>query len=105
MFKGKVLKVKNVKVTDPEEINWDSFDITWCSKITRVILAILVVLVFIVVCSTLVALCSIFIQTNAVNCSGYNSISYDVAKVATDSMTVTCFCNSELLNFWNGNIQ
>lgn len=104
-FRGKALKIKNTKVVDPEEINWDSFDISWCSKITRVLLAIFVVLVFIVICSTLVALCSIFIQTNAVNCSGYDSITYETAKTTSDSMTVTCFCNSELLNFWNGSIQ
>lgn len=95
-FQGAKLSVKNSKVTDPEEINWDSFDISMCSKITRVIIAIIVILVFIVVCSTLVALCSIFIQTNAEDCSGVGTttlVAAQAAQVANNATVVTCFCN------------
>ena len=81
-------------MTDPEEINWDSFDITWCSKITRVIIAIIVILVFVIICSTLVALCSIFIQTNAVDCTGLSGLTIDDARNAPTTQKTTCFCNS-----------
>jgi hypothetical protein len=70
-----------------------------------VIFAIFIILLFVVVCSTLVALCSIFIQTNAVNCAGMDPIELEAAKESSDSKVITCFCNSELLSFWDQNVQ
>lgn len=93
-FNNAELKIKNPKVTDPEEINWDSFDISWTSKILRVVFAVFAILLFVVVCSTLVALCSIFIQTNAINCTGLTGYNITQVQTSGDPAIKTCFCNN-----------
>lgn len=99
------LKVLSEKVNDPEEINWESIDVSSCSRFMRITVAIIIIVVFIAVCSTLVSLCSIFISVNSTNCDGVPSITLTVAKTTSNSTEKTCFCNSNLLNFGDSSIQ
>ena len=69
------------------------------------LLAIIIILIFLFICSTLVALCSIFITTNTVDCTGLGSISKQVAEASTDPRVKTCFCNSALFDIFNQDVQ
>lgn len=71
----------------------------------RVTIAVVIIIVFIAVCSTLVSLCSIFISVNSTNCDGVATITLAVAQTTTNSTEKTCFCNSNLLQFSDSSIQ
>lgn len=105
LFRGEQLKIKAEKVSDPEEINWESLDVGTCSKITRIIFAFIIIIVFIAVCSTLVSLCSIFINVNSINCDGVNIPTEAQVAATANTTEVTCFCNSNLFSFSDGTIQ
>jgi len=68
LYKGKPLKIKNAKVPSPEDINWESYEIDGCSKISRVIIAFVIILIFIFISTSIIGLCSIYINTNSSNC-------------------------------------
>lgn len=105
LFRGEQLKIKAEKVSDPEEINWESLDVGTCNKITRVIFAFVIIIVFIAVCSTLVSLCSIFISVNSINCDGVTIPTTAQAQVTTNTTEITCFCNSNLFDFSDSTVQ
>lgn len=105
LFRGTQLKIKSEKVSDPEEINWESLDVGICSKISRILFAFVIIIVFIAVCSTLVSLCSIFINVNSVNCDGVTIPTLAQAQSTASTTEVTCFCNSNLFSFNDNDIQ
>lgn len=77
-----------------------------CAKIARVLFAFVIIVVFIAVCSTLVSLCSIFINVNSINCDGVSIPSVSQAQSGSISETEkTCFCNSNLFSFNDNTIQ
>lgn len=69
LFKGQKLFVKNDKVPEPEDINWDSVEVGVCGKICRVLVAILVILIFLGISCTIIGLCSIYISANSIDCT------------------------------------
>ena len=77
--------MKNAKVPTPEDINWESYEIGVGGKIFRVIIAILIILVFIFISTSIIALCSIYINTHASDCEGV-----DITKECVNTNIVAC---------------
>ena len=70
LLKGQKLFVKNDKVPEPEDINWENYEIGTCSKCCRVFFAIFIILVFLALSCTIIGLCSIYISANSIDCEG-----------------------------------
>ena len=68
LYKGKKLYVKNERVAEPEDINWDSYEVGFCGKIIRVLISTVIILVFLAVSCTIIGLCSIYISSHSVSC-------------------------------------
>lgn len=101
LFRGETkLRIRSDTVPDPEEINWESVNITKKSKFFRILLAIFVILLLLGICSILVAICSIFISANTSSCSDYNNVSFQDAVASTDPKEKECYCNSNLFLFY-----
>lgn len=98
LYRGRPLKIKSAKVPEPEDINWESYEIGTCGKIVRVIIAILIILVFIFISTSIIALCSIYINTHASDCEGV-----DISKECVNSTTVTC-TSAEKVCYCNKNV-
>lgn len=103
LFKGQKLYIKNEKVPEPEDINWDSFEVGCCGKFCRVLVSVLVILVFLALSCTIIGLCSIYISSNSIDCTNVTI----PATVAEAEATITsdtdkkCFCNSNLFESFN----
>lgn len=61
VYDTKPLKIRNSTVPDPEEINWESFEIDGLSRCFRVCFAILVIIVFLLISCAALGICSIYI--------------------------------------------
>lgn len=68
LYKGKKLYVKTEKVPEPEDINWNSYEVGICGKIFRVLIAALIIIVFLAISCTVIGLCSIYISSHSVSC-------------------------------------
>lgn len=68
LFNGEKLLIKNEKVPTPEDINWGSFELSFCSKFCRVFFAFIVIVIFLAISCAVIGLCSLYISSNASNC-------------------------------------
>jgi len=92
LYRGeKELRVKAMDVADPDEINWESVNITRRNKFFRVALAIVIIVVFLGLTSVLMAICSVFIVSNTISCISYQDVTYAEATVG-DDLIKKCYC-------------
>lgn len=87
-------------VPDPDEINWESVNITKRGKVFRVLLAVIIIIIFLGVTSILMAICSVFITSNTANCVKYQDITYTQASVG-DELTKKCYCSNNIVFIFN----
>ena len=86
LFKGQKLFVKNANIAEPEDINWDSYEVGCCSKFFRVFFAIFLIIVFLALSCTIIGLCSIYVTANSVDCDG---VAFPVTLEEAQSQTLT----------------
>lgn len=70
LFNGQPLLIKNERVPTPEDINWGSFELSFCSRFCRGLCAFMVILIFLSISCAIIGLCSIYISSHASNCEG-----------------------------------
>ena len=103
LFKGEKLYIKNEKVPEPEDINWENHQIGCCSKFCRVLFGCLIFLIFLAISCTIIGMCSLYISANSVDCTGII-----VPKTLTEAerQNITgyerkCFCYEKLVDLIN----
>ena len=77
----------------PEEYNWPNIDISLCSKILRMILSILLLIIVIAITSSLIVFCTLYVSTTS-SCANYDANTSLAQAVAGDSQTLFCYCNA-----------
>ena len=90
-------------VPDPDEINWESVNITKRGKVFRVLLAVIIIIIL-GVTSILMAICSVFVTSNTANCVKYQDITYTQASVG-DELTKKCYCSNNIVFIFNEEIK
>lgn len=103
LYKGKKLYVKSEKVAEPEDINWNSYQVGICGKIFRLIFSTFIILVFLAISCTIIGLCSIYISSHSVSCEGIiipPSVSEAKIKITTEKEK-KCFCNANFISSFN----
>ena len=83
---------------EPEDINWNSYEVGILGKIFRVLIAALIIIVLLALSCTIIGLCSIYISSHSVSCEGV-TIPPDVATAKTTLTTdkeIKCFCQANL---------
>ena len=65
------LTIKSNNLSRPEQINWANHDISGCSKILRGILSIVLLIIAIVITSSCIALCTLYVSSISA-CANYN---------------------------------
>lgn len=98
------LRVKAMDVPDPDEINWESVNITRRGKFFRVVLVVFVIVVFLALTTFLMAICSVFITSNTANCMKYIDLTYNQA-VNGDDTAKKCYCANNIVLIFNDNIK
>ena len=104
LFKGQKLYIKNEKVPEPEDLNWDSFEVGCCSQFCRVMVAIIVILVFLAISCSIIGVGSIYISSHADDCEGIDIPgSLEKAQEAETNDELTdeqhkCFCNTKFID-------
>lgn len=103
LYKGKKLYVKTEKVPEPEDINWNSYEVGICGKIFRVLIAALIILVFLAISCTVIGLCSIYISSHSVSCEGViiPSTLADAKSTITTDKDKKCYCNANFISSFN----
>lgn len=90
--------IKNDEVPAPEDINWDSFEISICSKVMRLLFAALIILIFLCLSCAIIGLCTIYVSTHSSNCDSVTiPSSLAQAQASTDPTVKTCYCNANVL--------
>lgn len=99
LYKGKKLYVKTEKVPEPEDINWNSYEVGIFGKIIRVLVSAIIIIVFLALSCTIIGLCSIYISSHSVSCEGV-IIPNDLATAKTNLTTereIKCYCQANLI--------
>lgn len=99
LFQGHKLYVRNDKVPEPEDLNWDSFEVSTCSKIFRVMAAILIIVLFLAVSCSIISLCSVYISSRANDCQGVTipSTVEDAETANQSDEEKKCYCSSNFI--------
>lgn len=99
LYKGKKLYVKTDKVPEPEDINWNSYEVGICGKIFRILFSALIIIVFLAISCTIIGLCSIYISAHSVSCEGVTiPTTLQVANATiTTEKEKKCYCNANFI--------
>lgn len=82
----------------PENIEWQDYEITACSKIFRVLFSLMIILIFLAISCTIIGLCSIYIGTHSGNCAGVTiPDSASQAQATNNSTIILCYCDANLI--------
>lgn len=103
LYKGKKLYIKTEKVPEPEDINWDSYEVGCCGKIFRVLISVVIILVFLAISCSIIGLCSIYISSHAVSCDGLviPSNLENAKSVNATGQLLKCFCTANFIESFN----
>jgi hypothetical protein len=93
-----------MEVPDPDEINWESVNIKKKNKFLRVTFAAVVIVIFLAICSILMAICSVFITSNTITCLQVSDITLQQASTA-DEATKKCYCVNNIFFIFNNNVK
>lgn len=98
-FQGNPLKIVSQNPPPPEDINWKSFEISFCNRFLRGIFAFIIILIFLAITCTIIGLCSIYITTHSNNCDGIDTSIYTPTTVTAtgSSVILRCYCNANLV--------
>lgn len=80
----------------PEDIEWGSFQIDFCSSFFRIFFAVLVILIFLAITCAVIGMCSIYISSHASNCQGVTIPSS--VNSSTNSTILQCYCEANLIS-------
>ena len=93
------LFIKNEEVAAPEDINWQSYEVSSGSKAARYIFAALIIIFFLAISCTIIGICTIYVSTHSSNCDSVTVPSTLAgAQAANDQKVKTCFCNANLIS-------
>ena len=93
-FLGKEeILIESTDLARPEEYNWPNMDISLCSKVVRVILSVLLLIVVIAITSSLIVFCTLYVSTTS-SCANYDANTSLTQALAGDSQTLFCYCNA-----------
>lgn len=98
LFHGEKLVIKSEKLPTPEDIEWENYELSACSKFFRVVFAFVIILVFLALSCTIIGLCSIYIGTHSSNCEGVTIPSTAAAAQSSNNSTIiSCYCEANLI--------
>jgi hypothetical protein len=104
LFNGQPLLIKSERVPTPEDINWGSFELSFCSRFCRVFCAFTIILIFLAVSCAIIGLCSLYISSHASNCEDVAVPgTYAQALTTTDTVALKCYCEVNLINSFSDN--
>jgi hypothetical protein len=100
LFMGKdALMIKSNNLSRPEQINWQNLDIGSCGSLVRWILSIIFLLISILITSSLIALCTLYVSSTSA-CSNYDPATLITKAVADGGQTLYCFCASHFADMY-----
>ena len=108
IFQEHTLFASPEQPSTPADINWGHFELSCCSKTVRFLFAFFVILVFLLLSTTIVGLCGIYISAHSNDCDGVNTASYTAASATAtnDQRIIRCYCNANLVaSFTDSTIQ
>ena len=82
VFHNKKILVTNDHPPAPEDINWESYDLTCCGSLLRLFFSILIILLFLCLSCAIVGVCGVYISSHSSNCDGIDTSQY-TAQTAT----------------------
>lgn len=83
----------------PEDINWGTFELSFCSRFFRGLFAFLIILIFLAVSCAIIGLCSIYISSHASNCDSVTvPTTYAQAQATSDTVALRCYCEANLIS-------
>ena len=96
-FLGKdELLIESTNLARPEEYNWNNIDITTSSKAARIFLSVLFLVICIVITSSLVAFCTLYVSSIS-SCSDFDgTMTLEEAEETGDELTMYCFCSDHI---------
>lgn len=94
-FLGKdELIIKSTNLARPEEYNWNNIDITTASRIARLIISVLIIIIFIIITSSLVAICTLYVSSTS-SCSEFDTeMTLEDAEATENELTMYCYCSA-----------
>lgn len=99
--------IKNDSVPSPEDINWESHELTCCSGFCRCLIAAAAIILFLAVSCVIIGLCTIYVSTHSNDCEGV-SLPSDLAaaqKISDDKIKL-CYCSANVIaSLSNSDIQ
>ena len=100
LFKGNKLYVKSEKVPEPEDLNWDAYEVGGCGKCCRILLALFIIVFFLAISCTLIGLCSIYISSHSGDCEGveFPDTVSEAEDEDLDDTQKKCFCSSNFVS-------
>ena len=96
LFEDSLVLLDNEKIGRPDDIYWQNFDYTFAGRFFRVVLGIIILAVGIIITSTIVAVCLLYVSGQA-SCNNYNS-NTTMAQALGDKTLLYCFCQDNILS-------
>ena len=83
----------------PEDINWESYDLTFCGNLLRLFFSIFIIVLFLCISCIIVGLCGVYISSHSNNCDSIDTSQLTAAQAtATNNETIIrCYCNANLV--------
>ena len=99
-FLGKdELMIESMNLARPEEFNYTNLDISACSRIVRVLLSILFLIIIIAITSSLIVFCTLYVSSTS-SCQSFSSDTTLQQALAADSQTLYCYCNTNFADIY-----
>lgn len=91
-------------MSSPEDINWGTFELSFCSRFFRSLCSFCVIMIFLGISCAIIGLCSIYISSHASNCENVVvPTTYDQAVATADKVALKCFCEVNLIDSFSDN--
>ena len=100
LFLGKdALIIKSNNLSRPEQINWPNLDVSGCAKFFRGLLSIILLIVSIVITSSCIALCTLYVSSTSA-CTNYDPMTTITAAKAKGGQTLFCYCSANFVDIY-----
>ena len=83
----------------PEEFNWNNVDISACSRVIRMILSIVFLIIIIAITSSLIVFCTLYVSSTS-SCTSFDPNTTLEEALKGDSQTLYCYCNANFANIY-----
>ena len=83
----------------PEDINWESYDLTCCGNFLRLFFSAFIIILFLAISCAIVGLCGIYISSHSTSCEGIDTSIYtaQTATATNNETIIRCYCSANLV--------